>query len=244
MVTSSEWTSHASAACAAAAAAGALILGHSLSKSSSENDARMTVYSPSSLARCEAVLQSEHVNNESKIRTITLQDIKEQHHRNHDVKSLRAYQAAVQNDLFRDEIKSETGAITPTTTPADNNSITERIASLPFSSVPHVNVRPRISVRHTHRSNDTDDDLGGDDIDEIEERLLATSTGIETAAPAKNYNTTLGTLAKHENEPKILNEVHLRKIKTAYGDNAMNCSDQVYTKNMYFYKSAAVMKDR
>jgi hypothetical protein len=244
-VTSSEWTSHHASSAACAAAAGALFVGSSLSNDNKEKGARMSLCNPSSLVQCEAALYDDETTSESKIRTITRDDIAEHQHQNHDVKSLRAYRSAVDNDLFRDEIISETGAKTlPQGSNNNDNAITERVVSLPFSSVQHVNVRPRISIRHTHRSHGTDDDLGGVEVEEMEDQLLATSTGIE-AVPAKNFNTTLGTIAKepYAEEGFKLNEVHLRKIKTAYGDNVRNCSDQVYTKNMYFYKSAAVMKD-
>jgi hypothetical protein len=243
-VTSSEWTSHHVSSVACAAAAGALILGSGLVNDGREKETRMSLCNPSSLVQCEAGFREGETVSESKIRTISREDITEHQLQNHDVKSLRAYRSAVDNDLFRDEIKSETGATTLPPNAEGNNAITERIVSLPFSSVQHVNVRPRISIRHTHRSHGTDDDLGGVEVEEMEDQLLATSTGEVAAVPAKNFNTTLGTIVKEPDaEGFKLNEVHLRKIKTAYGNNARNCLDQVYTKNMYFYKSAAIMKD-
>lgn len=236
--TESEWTYHHGSVAFAAAAVGAFILGSSFASGSEEKKEALSSCNKSSMVQCEAVLQ------DGNIRTISRENITQ--HQIQDVKSLRAYRSAVENDLFCDELKSEND-VTSVAPPTDtsSNAITERFASLPFSSVPHANVRPRMSVRHTHRTHSTDDDLGGGNEEETDEQLLATSTDVEAPAAAKSYNTTLGTIANAPDttEDMVIDpknkEVILRKIKTM----RKNCQDQVYTKNMYFYKSAAIMKD-
>lgn len=241
-VTHSSWTSrHISLACAAATG-GAFLLGTCFSRQD-ERDVSMPSYNPSSLVQCEVTLRGDEYTGKSKFRSIPLQDITK--HQDHDSKSLRAYRSAIDNDLFRDEIKSESGATTISPHVDTNNAVSERIVSLPFLPVEHVNIRPRISVRHTHRTHGTDDDLGGENEEEVDEQLLATSTGVEAPTTARSFNTTLGAIAKLEDDtaPKVIDpktkDVILRKIKTV----RRNCQDQVYTKNMYFYKSAAVMPD-
>ena len=235
----SKWTSRQiSLAGAVVTSGGAFILGSSISRQD-ERDMNKPSCNPSSLVQCEVTLEEDENTSQSKLRFIPLHDITK--HQNHDVKSLHAYRSAIDNDLFRDEIKSESGATSISSHIETNNAISERIVSLPFSPVEHVNIRPRISVRHTHR----DDDLEGENEEESDEQLLATSTGVESPAVARSFNTTLGAIAKLEDDqaaevidPKT-KDVILRKIKTV----RRNCQDQVYTKNMYFYKSAAVMPD-
>ena len=244
-VTSTDWTSRTSVVCATAIASALMLSTNLFQQHSNDKEVTKTVLAchPSPLVTCEAALNEDENTSSNTIRTISLEDIKR--NQNHDIKSLRAYRSAIENDLFSDELKSESGATTVTSDiDNSNNAITERFASLPFSSIPHVNVRPRISVRHTHRNRTTDDDLSEDIEDDIDETMLATSSGAGGApVAAKSFRTNLGTIAIEPDADNISDaktkEVILRKIKTV----RRNRQDQVYTKNMYFYKSAAIMKD-
>eukprot|EP00970_Alexandrium_tamarense_P003457 scaffold542_cov202-Alexandrium_tamarense.AAC.8 len=157
------------------------------------------------------------------VRTIPLSDLATKE--NDDGKSARAFATAVDNNLFAEEWEGDSRPITDDTTTSTNNAVTERFLSFTPSS-PNVNIQPRISVRHTNRrrSLDEDDDEDDDDTDQDEE-VLATSTGTASISP-------------EDTSQAKTNEVILRRIKTvrrnSLGEN------QVYTKKMYFYKSADV----
>jgi len=258
----SEWTTR-DGYIAVAAAVGVFVLGSSFSNPGEDKNQNVSLSNPSSLVQCEVENKSGPT-----VRVMTRDTIaKEQ---SHDAKSLRAYCSAIDNDLFRDEIKETT--VTQTTDSIDN-AINERFLSpLPFPSVHHVNAPRRISIRHTHRNHSTDDDLGGDNEEKTDEQLLATSTGVEASTVPKTYDTNIAknynsnfavnvqskdTLAapkgydanfsvdanSHDTNESISSDTKankdavLRKIQTT----RRKCQDQVYTKNMYFYKSGAIM---
>eukprot|EP00804_Cyclotella_cryptica_P015970 CCRYP_004145-RA/>CCRYP_004145-RA protein AED:0.00 eAED:0.00 QI:284/1/1/1/1/1/2/690/600 len=242
-----EWTSSRSMAGAAvtAAAAGVILSASSMDGAEKKRGTQQAVpwRHPSSVAQCEAAPYQDDSEKSSVVRTISLDEITQQHQKEQELdnKSMRAYSNAVEHDLFQEELVSSGMVVTNSN---NNNAITERFVSFSPVSEP-VSAVPKISVRHTHRHSSEDEaDEDEDEATDNEEQLLATSTDVETppvvATTAKTYNTTLGSIAKDATPATPVgdpNSVILRKLKTVRRTLG---EDQVYTKRMYFYKHDGV----
>jgi len=119
--------------------------------------------------------------------------------------------------------KDNFGDVIPT-----NNAVTERFMSFSPVTTPAVNIKPRMSHRHTNRrASEDDEDEDDDDDDDYDgtesSELLATSNDVGSVDAS----------ASTEAEGVILDRMDTVR-RNGLG------KDQVYTKKMYFYQSSQV----
>ncbi|KAL9184153.1 hypothetical protein ACHAXT_002239 [Thalassiosira profunda] len=154
-----------------------------------------------------------------------------------DAKSERAFAAAVENSLFNtyedgadDWEEVEEADADDATVVAENgnvptsNAVVEHFVTRGFSSsaMPNVNVKPRMSIRHTNRRARRD---GENQEASPLDTPLATSDGSDSESSS---------------DDKLDKDVILRRISTVRrNDLGLN---QVYTKKMYFYQTAQIKK--
>jgi len=115
--------------------------------------------------------------------------------------------------------ENNVGDVIPT-----NNAVMERFMSFSPLTTPAVNIKQRMSHRHTNRRASEDDEDEDDDYDGTESsELLATSNDVGSVDAS----------ASTEAEGVILD-----RMKTVHRNGLGK--DQVYTKKMYFYQSSQV----
>mmetsp|Transcript_33551 Transcript_33551/g.61672 ORF Transcript_33551/g.61672 Transcript_33551/m.61672 type:complete len:275 (+) Transcript_33551:3-827(+) len=113
--------------------------------------------------------------------------------------------------------EDDVGDVIPT-----NNAVTEHFMSFSPVTTPIVNIKPRMSHRHTNRRTSEEDEDDDDDGTESSE-LLATSKDVGSVDAS----------ASTEAEGVILDRMNTVR-RNGLG------KDQVYTKKMYFYQSSQV----
>lgn len=113
--------------------------------------------------------------------------------------------------------EDDVGDVIPT-----NNAVTEHFMSFSPVTTPIVNIKPRMSHRHTNRRTSEEDEYDDDDGTESSE-LLATSKDVGSVDAS----------ASTEAEGVILDRMNTVR-RNGLG------KDQVYTKKMYFYQSSQV----
>ena len=189
----------------------------------------------------------------TRMRTIPVDELNVEDGAQDGGKSERAFASALENSLFatyedgaddwveEDDVDEENTADTPLGATDDNcnvpatNAVTEHFVSFSSMSVP-VNVKPRMSMRHTNRRPKTEEqhhnnDGGQQGVDG--HNLLATTSNDEESGSAD-----VTTTATDGDSEANCKEVIVKRINTIKRNGLGQ--NQVYTKKMYFYQSAQV----